>query len=91
MTVVAVDDDPLDTAAPIYTLAGRVDQAKLSITSAGSLTFQAAPDYENFTDALLAGANRDLIARHLKSINLTKNLGSAVEVNPLLATYGIPA
>ena len=48
-TVTAVDDDPPDTA-PTFALTGGVDQSKFAITSAGVLTFAAAPDYENPTD-----------------------------------------
>ena len=49
-TVVAVDDDVLDTAAPTYALADGADQAKFAITSAGVLTFTAAPNFESPTD-----------------------------------------
>ena len=48
-TVVAVDDDAGDSVTG-YALTGGADQAKFAITSAGVLTFAAAPDYENPTD-----------------------------------------
>ena len=52
-TVTAVDDDPLDSAhPPTFTLTGGADQASFSITSAGVLSFSAAPDFENPSDVL---------------------------------------
>ena len=47
--MVATDDDT-DDSIESYALTGGVDQAKFSITTAGVLTFQTAPDYENPAD-----------------------------------------
>ena len=49
-TVVATDSDAGDTLTG-YALTGGADQAKFTITSAGALTFDTAPDYESPTDA----------------------------------------
>ena len=49
-TVVAMDSDAGDTLTG-YALTGGADRAKFSITSAGALTFNTAPDYESPTDA----------------------------------------
>lgn len=50
LTVTATDaDKPTQTVT--YSLVGGADQAKFNITSAGVLTFQSAPDFENPTDA----------------------------------------
>ncbi len=52
-TTLAVDTDlPVQTVT--YSITGGADQSKFSITSSGALTFVAAPDFENPTDA---GAN----------------------------------
>jgi len=51
LTVTATDADlPAQTLS--YSISGGVDAGKFSINaSTGELTFQAAPDYENPTDA----------------------------------------
>ena len=49
-TVVAMDSDADDRITG-YTLTGGADRAQFSITSAGALTFNTAPDYESPTDA----------------------------------------
>ena len=52
-TATAADDDPGDSAyPPTFALAGGADQARFSITSAGVLSFSAAPDFENPADVL---------------------------------------
>ena len=47
-TVVATDADAEQTVT--FTLTGGADESKFSITMAGELTFNSAPDYENPTD-----------------------------------------
>ena len=49
-TVTALDDDAQETSVT-FAIQGGVDQSKFSITTSGTLTFAAAPDYENPTDA----------------------------------------
>ncbi|MCP5421404.1 MAG: cadherin domain-containing protein [Chromatiaceae bacterium] len=49
MTVTATDPDSGDT--PTFTLSGGADQGLFSITAGGVLTFNAARDFETFTDA----------------------------------------
>ena len=49
-TVVATDADPGDSVTG-YAITGGADSAKFSVTNAGALSFKAAPDYENPTDA----------------------------------------
>ncbi|MDC6705831.1 cadherin repeat domain-containing protein, partial [Leclercia adecarboxylata] len=50
LTVTATDADlPVQTVT--FSIFGGADAAKFSITSEGVLTFQAAPDFENPTDA----------------------------------------
>ena len=49
MTVAAADEDATETTVT-FALQGGADQGKFAITSAGVLTFQAAPDYENPID-----------------------------------------
>ena len=46
LTVAAADEDAAETTVT-FAIQGGVDQGKFSITSAGVLTFQAAPDFEN--------------------------------------------
>ena len=53
MTVAAADEDATETTVT-FALQGGVDQGKFAITSAGVLTFQAAPDFENPGDVLSA-------------------------------------
>ena len=51
LTVTATDAD-LPAQTPSYSISGGADQAKFSINgTTGELTFSAAPDYENPTDA----------------------------------------
>ena len=49
-TVVATDADAGDSVTG-YAITGGADSAKFSVTNAGALSFKAAPDYENPTDA----------------------------------------
>ncbi len=48
-TVIAIDDDLADTVTG-YALTGGADRSRLSITSAGRLGFNTAPDYERPAD-----------------------------------------
>ena len=48
-TVTAVDDDAADTVTG-YAITGGADRSRLSITSAGRLSFNTAPDYERPAD-----------------------------------------
>ena len=52
-TVVAEDSDSEDSVTG-YAITGGADQAKFSITNAGALTFNTAPDYEDPKDAASA-------------------------------------
>ena len=49
-TVTAVDDDTADSVMG-YAITGGADRSRLSITSTGRLSFDAAPDYERPADA----------------------------------------
>ena len=49
-TVVATDADTGDSVTG-YAITGGADSAKFSVTNAGALSFKAAPDFENPTDA----------------------------------------
>ena len=48
MTITATDDDG---DIPTFSITGGADQTLFSVTSAGALTFNRAPDFETFADA----------------------------------------
>src|SRR5439155_15323451 len=51
VTTVTASDADLPAQTVSFSITGGADAAKFSITSAGVLTFKAAPDFENAADA----------------------------------------